>query len=169
MRHYIYLVALVFVAATTHAAELSGRVIGVSDGDTVTVLDTASQQHRIRLAGIDAPEKRQAYGERAKQHLSDLVYGKTILVVWDKRDRYGRIVGRVLAPECDGAACRYSVDAGLEQLKAGYAWHYKQYEREQALEERVRYSATEQEARSRREGLWRDPDAVPPWQFRHPG
>ena len=169
MSRYICLAAFVFTVATAGAAELAGRVIAVSDGDTVTVLDAASQQHRIRLAGIDAPEKRQAYGERAKQHLSDLVYGKAILVVWDKRDRYGRIVGRVLAPECDAAACRYTVDAGLEQLKAGFAWHYKQYQKEQPVDERLRYSATEQEARLRREGLWREPDAVPPWQFRHPG
>ena len=156
-------------AASANAGELIGRVIAVSDGDTVTVVDSSQVQHKVRLAGIDAPEKRQPYGQRAKQHLSDLVYGKNVAIVWDKRDRYGRIVGRVLAPQCDRVTCRYTIDAGLEQLKAGYAWHYKQYEKEQPVDERVRYSATEQDARSRREGLWREPDAVPPWQFRQPG
>jgi endonuclease YncB( thermonuclease family) len=160
--------ALLLLCATASAAEILGRVVGVADGDTVTVLDAEREPHRIRIAGIDAPEKRQAYGERAKQHLSDLVYGKTVLVVWDKRDRYGRIIGRVLAPECDRTSCSYSVDAGLEQLKAGLAWHYKQYEKDQRADERARYSASEREARARREGLWREPDALPPWQFRHP-
>ena len=169
MLRYVCLTALVFTFAAANAAELAGRVIGVSDGDTVAVLDAAQQQHKVRLAGIDAPEKRQPFGERAKQHLSDLVYGKTVLVVWDKRDRYGRIVGRVLAPDCERAACAYTIDAGLEQVKAGFAWHYKQYEKEQKPDERVLYSTSEQQARARRDGLWREPDAVPPWQFRHPG
>jgi endonuclease YncB( thermonuclease family) len=144
-------------------------VIAVSDGDTVTLVDSAQQQYKVRLAGIDAPEKRQPYGHRAKQHLSDLVYGKNVVVIWDKRDRYGRIVGRVLAAECDRETCRHTLDVGLEQIRAGYAWHYKQYEKEQGLQERARYSETEQAARARREGLWREPDAVPPWQFRHSG
>lgn len=162
----VCIVALGLLAGFAVAAELTGQVVGVSDGDTVTVLDASHQQHKIRLSGIDAPEKRQAYGERSKQHLSDLVFGKSVLVVWDKRDRYGRIVGRVLAPECDRTACRYSIDAGLEQLKAGLAWHYKQYEKEQSVDDRARYSSSEQEARARREGLWKETDAVPPWQFR---
>ena len=161
----ICIVALGLLAGLAVAAELTGQVVGVSDGDTVTVLDAAHQQHKIRLSGIDAPEKRQAYGERSKKHLSDLVYGKSVLVIWEKRDRYGRIVGRVLAPECN-PTCRYSRDAGLEQLKAGLAWHYKQYEKEQSLDDRAGYSSSEEQARSRREGLWKEPDAVPPWQFR---
>ena len=167
IRHCILGIALLVLAGGAFAGELAGRVVSVSDGDTVTVLDDAREQHKIRIAGIDAPEKRQAYGERAKQHLSDLVYGKNVVVVWDKRDRYGRLIGRVLVHECDRAACRYAIDAGLEQLKAGLAWHYKQYEKEQKADERVRYSTTEAEARARRDGLWREPDAVPPWQFRH--
>ena len=88
------------------------------------------------------------------------------MVVWDKRDRYGRIVGRVLVRECDRASCRYALDAGLEQLKAGFAWHYKQYEREQPFDERVRYAETEQQARTRHDGLWQDQQSVAPWAFR---
>ncbi len=123
-------------------------------------------QHKVRLSGIDAPERRQPYGERAKQHLSALAHGKDVLVVWHKRDRYRRLVGRVLAAECPRADCRYSVDVGLEQIKAGLAWHYKQYEGEQAPEERARYAAVEQQARMLRAGLWKEPEPVAPWDFR---
>ena len=88
--------------------------------------------------------------------------------MWNKRDRFGRIVGRVLAAECERAACPYVIDVGLEQIKAGLAWHYKQYQKDQAPEERTRYATVETEARARHEGLWKEPDAVPPWAFRHP-
>ena len=148
------------------AAEIVGQVVAVADGDTLTVLDASSERHRIRLSGIDAPEKRQAYGERSKQHLSALVYRKTVRVVWDKKDRYARIVGRVYAAECE-AACPYNVDVGLEQIRAGLAWHYKQYAKEQPLRERERYAELEQHARERRSGLWGDVHPVAPWDFRH--
>jgi endonuclease YncB( thermonuclease family) len=161
---------LLLVSTTASPAQLFGKVVGVADGDTVTVLEESDQQHKVRLAGIDAPERRQAYGDRAKQHLSALVYGKAVVVVWDKRDRYGRIVGRVLARDCNGFTCRYSVDAGLEQIKAGLAWHYKQYAKEQPLAERTQYAALEQLARTRRDGLWHDVDPIPPWEYpHHPG
>jgi endonuclease YncB( thermonuclease family) len=163
---YIAFVLLQLCGAAS-AAQLFGKVVGVADGDTVTVLEESQQQQKVRLAGIDAPERRQPYGDRAKQHLSALVYGKTVLVQWDKRDRYGRIIGHVFASDCMGLACRYSIDAGLEQIKAGLAWHYKQYEKEQPPAERVQYAALEQRARARREGLWSDADPVPPWEYRH--
>jgi endonuclease YncB( thermonuclease family) len=121
---------------------------------------------KVRLSGIDAPERRQAYGERAKEHLAALTHGKAVLVTWTKRDRYGRIVGRVLAPECSAEGCRYTLDVALEQIKAGFAWHYKHYEREQAPHERIRYSALELEARLQRNGLWNDPRPVAPWSYR---
>ena len=139
----------------------------MADGDTVTVVDNVNEQHRIRLSGIDAPEKRQSFGERSKQNLSDLVYGRNVLVVWQKHDRYGRIVGRVLARECERSGCRY-VDAGLEQIRVGLAWHYRQYEKEQAADERALYASAERDARTRHEGLWRDVDPTAPWEFRHP-
>jgi endonuclease YncB( thermonuclease family) len=122
----------------------------------------------VRLSGIDAPERRQAYGERAKRHLADLAYGKSAVVEWSRRDRYGRIVGRVLLRQCGGAECSYATDVGLEQLKAGLAWHYKQYAKEQPVGERVRYAWFEQQARAKREGLWKEPEPVPPWQYRKP-
>lgn len=144
-------------------------IVGVADGDSVTLVDESHQQHKIRLSGIDAPERRQAYGDRAKQHLAALVFRKDVRVVWHKRDRYGRIVGRVFAAECERRVCRYNIDAGLEQIKAGLAWHYKQYARDQPSDERARYAAVEQQARERRDGLWKELEPVAPWNFRrHP-
>jgi endonuclease YncB( thermonuclease family) len=154
----LLLFALPFLAApSAPAAELYGKVIAVADGDTITVLDEAHATHKVRLAGIDAPERRQAYGDRARQHLSELVYARTVAVSWSKRDRYGRIVGLVRI----GA-----VDAGLEQVRSGWAWHYKQYRAEQKPADRLRYARAEDEARERRAGLWSEPDPTPPWEYR---
>lgn len=139
------------------AAELAGRVVRVADGDTVTVLDARNEQHKIRLSGIDAPELKQAFGRVSKRHLSDLVADKHVLVEWYKQDRYGRIVGKVLV---DGR------DVNLQQIEAGMAWHFKRYEMEQPLEERIVYGAAEKKAREEHTGLWREPHPVPPWQYR---
>lgn len=140
-----------------HAEVLDGRVVGVSDGDTVTVLDGANTQHKIRLSGIDAPEKKQAYGNRSKQSLSDLVFNKAVQVETTKKDRYGREIGKILV---NGA------DANLEQVKRGFAWHYKAYQREQSANDRSLYDLAEREARSAKLGLWDDVEPVAPWEFR---
>lgn len=157
---------LLFAAATAGAAEITGLVVKVADGDTITVLDSAHAQHKIRLEGIDAPERHQAFGERSKEHLAALVQGRNVTVIWHKHDRYGRILGRVLAPECGRGACPMTLDTGLAQLNAGLAWHYRQYAREQEPGERSRYAAAEETARSKQEGLWRDANPVPPWDYR---
>lgn len=157
---------LLCAATPAGAAETSGLVVNVADGDTVTVLDYSRARHKVRLEGIDAPERHQAFGARSKQHLVALVQGRNVIVIWHKRDRYGRILGRVLAPECERGACPATLDTGLAQLNAGLAWHYKQYAREQGPEERTRYAAAEQDARSKQEGLWRDANPVPPWDYR---
>ena len=122
------------LALQAHADTLLGKVVAVADGDTITVLDTNKVQHKIRLAGIDAPEKAQPYGQTSKQSLSDLVFGKTVTVDTDKTDRYGREVGKVLV---DG------VDTNLEQVRRGLAWHYKAYQREQSPSDRLAYAAAE--------------------------
>jgi len=137
---------------------LQGKVVGISDGDTITVLDSTKTQHKIRLAGIDAPEKAQAFGERSKQHLSELVFGKTVTVDWNKTDRYGRTIGKVVVN---------GQDANLSQVKAGLAWYYKQYEKEQLASDRASYSQAEVDARTRKVGLWRDAAPISPWDFRH--
>lgn len=139
------------------AQRLVGEVVGVSDGDTVTVLDTSKAQYKIRLAGIDAPEKSQPFGNRSRQNLATLVFRKQVLVEWSKYDRYGRIVGKVFV---NGR------DASLEQVASGLAWHYKAYQREQSREDQAVYAAAEEAARRKRLGLWRDPTPTPPWDFR---
>jgi endonuclease YncB( thermonuclease family) len=163
---------LVFAISTpAMAADLLGRVVGVSDGDTITVLDSNHFDHRIRLAGIDAPEKGQPFGERAKQGLSRAVYGKDVRVEWDKRDKYGRLVAKVwVAPpggHCDEIRCPKSLDVGHEQLLVGLAWHYGTYEGEQSTADRRSYAAAEKDARARRAGLWSEADPVAPWDWRH--
>jgi endonuclease YncB( thermonuclease family) len=139
------------------AQTLNGRVVRVADGDTVTVLDSSHTQYRIRLEGIDAPESRQAFGTQSKKNLADLVFGREVTVVYQKTDQYGRLVGKITL---DGK------DVNLEQVKAGMAWHYKEYQREQTPADRDLYAKAEDEARSARRGLWRDPDPVEPSAFR---
>lgn len=139
------------------ADTLIGEVVGLSDGDTVTVLDSSNTQHRIRLSGIDAPEKNQPFGTRSRQSLSDLVFLKRVTVEYTKTDRYGRIVGKVLVG---------NVDTSLEQVKRGLAWHYKAYEQEQSAVDRIAYSQAEDAARGARRGLWQEPEPLAPWDFR---
>jgi len=161
--------ALLGVAFSAGAAELYGDVVGVSDGDTITVLDDALMPRKVRLAGIDAPEMRQPYGALAKHHLASLVFGKPVIVVWHRRDRYGRIVGNVhlvVSGACGKAHCARREDVGLVQIGSGLAWHYKRYQSEQTLEDRGLYARTENEARTKREGLWKDSRPIPPWDYR---
>jgi endonuclease YncB( thermonuclease family) len=152
--------ALLFVSfhlAAASSATLPGRVVGITDGDTIVILAEGNVQHKIRLQGIDAPERGQPYGTKSKQHLSDLVAGRFVTVEYDKRDRYGRIVGKVLIG---------GEDTCLEQISSGYAWHYKKYQNEQTETDRQLYSETEIEAREAKRGLWQDPHAIPPWEYR---
>ena len=150
------LAACLLVAQLSFAAELTGLVVGVSDGDTITVL-VDKTAYKIRLAGIDAPESRQAFGQASKQHLSAMVYKKPVTVLWDKKDRYGRTIGKVLI---DGT------DACLEQVKAGLAWHYKRYASEQPAQDRADYAAAEDRAKGERIGLWGDARPTAPWDWR---
>ena len=166
MRLIFITLLLLTLSIGAHADTITGRVVGVADGDTVTVLDADKVQHKIRLAGIDAPEKAQAFGNRSKQNLSDLVFGKDVRVDWDKRDRYGRIVGKVMVQPSDCLTCPMTLDTGLAQLSVGLAWWYRAYAKEQSPQDRGAYELSEQEAKAKRVGLWRDPEPVPPWDFR---
>ncbi len=121
------------------------------------VLDANYKQHKIRLAGIDVPERRQAYGLASRKHLASIVAGQQVRIEYQKRDRYGRIVGKVLL---DG------IDVCLEQVKVGFAWHYKKYQHEQSAEDRELYADAENKARNERLGLWRENNPNPPWEFR---
>jgi endonuclease YncB( thermonuclease family) len=153
----VFLIALLVTQTAASAATLTGKTVRVTDGDTIVILSEGNVQHKIRLQGIDAPERRQAYGTKSKDHLGDLVAGRFVVVEYDKRDRYGRIVGKVLAGD---------EDACLDQIRAGYAWHYKKYQNEQTQADQRLYSEAELEARDARRGLWQDPHAMPPWEYR---
>lgn len=139
------------------AAELLGRVVAVADGDTITVLTVDRVRERIRLAGIDAPESRQAFGTAAKQHLSALVFGSEVRVEYTKRDRYRRIIGRVT---------RDRSDAGLALVESGLAWHYRRYAAEQSSADRAAYAQAEDVARAAQRGLWAEAAPVAPWDWR---
>lgn len=151
---WLWLIALGLFAASAVAREavFVGRVVGVHDGDTITVLTDGKKSVKVRLDGIDAPEAKQAYGARAKQALSDLVFGKTVQIDVRTRDRYGRTVGRVRIGD---------VDVNVEMVRMGYAWWYRVYaKKDRALE------AAEAEARAARRGLWGEKDPTPPWEWR---
>lgn len=136
-----------------NAVSFSGRVVGITDGDTITVLDEQNQQHTIRLAEIDAPERGQPWGDRSRQALSGLVFGKSVSVQQTDTDRYGRMVARVFS---DGR------DVNRAMVEEGGAWAYRDYLTDDTL------IATEARARERRVGLWSmsDSQTVAPWEWR---
>ena len=142
--------------ATSDYLNCPCKVVKVTDGDTVNVLDQTKTLHKIRLGGIDAPERKQAFGKKSKENLSFMIAGQNVEVEYDKRDRYGRVIGKLIK---DGQ------DINLLQIKDGFAWHYKYYEKDQSQLDRLLYSSAEIEAREQTIGLWSAP-AVPPWKFR---
>lgn len=144
------LVLLTFAAA---AQELRGRVVGITDGDTLTLLTDARQEVRVRLSDIDTPERGQPYGDRARQALSGLAFDRSVRLAVRDVDRYGRTVGRVFAGERDVSA---------EMVRQGAAWVFRGYSDDAEL---LRLEA---DARSARRGLWALPEAqrVPPWEWR---
>lgn len=153
----VWLLALLLFVTSVQAETLTGRVIGVADGDTITILDNTNTQYKIRLAGIDAPEKKQPFGNVSRKSLSDMVYGKQVIVDWNKQDRYGRTVGKVLVN---------GIDANLEQVKNGLAWFYKKYQNEQPLQDRLDYLHAQEAAENSKLGLWIDKEPIAPWDFR---
>ena len=163
---WLFVVALL-VPLQTFASTLTGKVIKVADGDTITIL-VGTEQHRIRLQGIDAPERKQPYGKASGRSLSALVAGKQVRVEYDKHDRYGRIVGVVWArdTQCDAEPCSMTLNAGLYQVTVGMAWWYRQYAKEQTPEQRGQYEFAEFEAKAKRAGLWQEPEPVAPWDWR---
>ncbi len=133
--------------------ELSGTVVGVLDGDTIEVKTGPATVTRVRLADIDAPEKSQAFGQRAKEALSRKVFGQEVEILMHNRDRYGRTVATVMNGDRN---------INLEMVQDGMAWWYRQYSRN------PNFGFAEAQARKLSKGLWIDQFAVPPWDFRHP-
>jgi len=156
MHFRIFIFLLLLLPACVPANELAGKVVHVSDGDSIIVL-ADEVQHKVRLGAIDAPERLQAFGNKSKKSLAELIAGKHVTVSYNKRDKYGRIVGKVYVQ---------NMDVGLEQVKRGMAWFYRHYENELEPEDRAAYAQAEDLARRDRLGLWIDPQPVPPWEFR---
>ena len=148
----LILLSLLVLSISTFSAEITGKVIGVTDGDTVTVSDDMDQgKFRIRLDKIDAPEKKQAFSNKSKQYLSGLIFGKKVSVRFKAVDRYGRILGVIYL---DGT------EINLLMVQNGYAWHYSYFDQTQS------YIEAEKQAKSEKKGLWQDPNPINSYQFR---
>ena len=169
----LLLAALCVFATAARAAPhvLDVHVVAVADGDSLTVRDSNGVTHWVRLAGIDAPEHGQPYSRQSKSSLVRMALDEDARLEWSERDGYGRLVAKVwVVPSdapCQASSCPRTLDTGLAQVTTGLAWHYKKYERDQSEKDRHRYADAETEARARRLGLWQDPAAVPPWDWRH--
>ena len=158
---------LAWGSGAAFAATIHGQVTRVVDGDTLIVAGGRHHRITVRLIGIDAPEKDQPYGRQSKAHLASLVLGKAVDVEWDKRDAYGRTIGRVLLGPDRCPTCDKTRDAGLAQVSSGYAWWYRSESRELTHADKSRYALAENAARGRHGGLWADPSPVSPWDWRH--
>lgn len=151
------LALLISLSGAAADCDLEGKVIKVSDGDTVKILDADNKIHRLRLAGIDAPEGKQAFGKVSGRFLSKMVSQKTVCVKGNKRDRYQRLVGVI----------HYQgIDVNLEMVESGLAWHYKKYQKEQTKSDREIYANAEKMARSNVIGLWSEPSPIKPSDWR---
>lgn len=160
-----YFVLTVLFVSTVYA-DITGRVVSVSDDDTIKVLDANKVQHKIRLTGIDAPEKGQPFGNASKKHLASLVAGKDVRVKSSKNDRYGRVLGKVWVQPGDCPSCGKTLNANHAQILSGMAWWYRYYAKDQSPEDRGRYESAEDEAKKRGRGLWSEPNPVPTWDWR---
>jgi endonuclease YncB( thermonuclease family) len=138
---------------------LHGKVVNISDGDSLKVLDSEDYLYKIRLLGIDAPERRpnQAFSKKSKNYLRDLVAGRQVTVKYKKKDRYNRILGKIILN---------GEDINLKMVEAGLAWHYKKYQYNQTVEDRRLYGIAENSAKKDRRGLWIDERPTQPWEHR---
>ncbi|MCD9015200.1 thermonuclease family protein [Parachryseolinea silvisoli] len=145
----LFIIAILFTNAAF--AQLTGNVVSIADGDTFTLLTSENEQIRIRLHGIDCPEKKQDFGAKAKQFLSDMIFQKSVNVREMDVDRYGRTIGMVTI---DG------INVNEALLKAGLAWHYKKYDQNPT------WARLDEEASQAKRGLWSQPSSIAPWEYR---
>ncbi|HGX3398360.1 TPA: thermonuclease family protein [Enterobacter hormaechei] len=144
---------VLFVVAFSASADISGRIVRVLDGDTVEMLEPGNQLTRIRLAGIDAPEKSQPFGQRSRQELSSMVALRHVTVTGSDTDRYGRLLGTVWLGV---------TDVNAELIRKGLAWAYRYH----GKPARSDYAVLETEARRQSVGLWSEPGQTEPWRWR---
>lgn len=146
----VFLLIIFFFPSIVNS-QLRGRVTGITDGDTFTILDSTKNQIKIRLHGIDCPERNQPYSNTSKKYLSELIYLKEVSILTSGTDRYGRIIGITMLGK---------LVINEKMISAGLAWHYKKYDN------RSSWAKLEEEARTKRIGLWKDESPVPPWEWR---
>ncbi|MDG2046344.1 MAG: thermonuclease family protein [Halioglobus sp.] len=146
--------------------DITGKVVSVTDGDTIKVLDSSNTQYKVRLTGIDAPERDQPYGNSSREHLASMLAGRQVFVVSDTIDRYGRLLGKVWVQPSDCVSCGKTLDVNHAQLLAGMAWWYRYYASEQSPQDRDQYESGEDEAKKRKRGLWMAPNPINPYNWR---
>ena len=146
------LLIIIFFSIPVSSQTLEGKVVGITDGDTFKLLVQDSILHRIRVANIDCPEKKQPFSAKAKQFTSDAIFGKIVKVNVLSTDRYGRFIGVT--------AYNDSLILNLDLLKNGLAWHFVRYSNDMTLEE------LELTARKKKIGLWQEESPIPPWEWR---
>ena len=156
IRQFCCVLACCLLFAPGNASAWPGKVVGISDGDTITVLRNDRQPVKIRLYGIDCPEKRQAWGGRAKEATAELCYGKVVEVHEMGIDRYGRTVAIVILP--DGASLQEKL------VGSALAWIWPRYCKEAVC---LDWMELEEKAEAAKIGLWQDEDPIPPWEWRH--
>ena len=146
-------ILLFLIVLNSHSQEqIIGKVVAITDGDTFKLLTIDSTQIKVRLANIDCPERKQPFSTKAKQYASQAIFGKNVKLEYLKKDRYGRFICNVIYGD--------SLNLSYELVKHGLAWHYIKYSNDESLQ------ALEDEAKKNKVGLWQDPNAIPPWDWR---
>ena len=151
MLRYLLFSLFLFISIISYSKELHGKIVKVVDGDTVVLLDSTNTQYRIRLDGIDCPEKGQPFGAKATSFVKELAAGKNAIVIWNKKDRYGRILGYLIVND---------TNINKELLRNGLAWHYKYFNKNQEL------SDLEQVAKAKKMNIWSDKNPIEPYLWR---
>ena len=157
-------IVMLFLLSTYSFADFNAQVVYIIDGDTVDVLDSNNQKFRIRLLGIEAPEKKQSFGYESTLYLKKRISGEFVTIISRPNnnkpytlDFYKRILGKI---NLNG------IDINLEMVKKGMAWHYKKYKKNQPIDERQSYNKAESNAREKNIGLWVGDRILPPWKWR---
>jgi len=158
------LIIILFLTSTYTFADFDAKVINIVDGDTIDVLDGRGEKLRIRLLGIDAPEREQPFGKKSMLYLKKIINGKSVIIISKPNNNkpytlgfYKRIIGKITLN---------SKDVNFEMIKEGMAWHFKKYKKSQPIEDRQSYNDEENNARDKNIGLWSDENPLAPWKWR---